>query len=259
TQVAGSFERAVAESSRVLAVRGEVLPSSLENITVCAELADGRVIRGESRIVAERARIKRVFLDPAQPSAYDPAIVAILSADLIVLGPGSLYTSVLPNLLVEGITHAIRCSQATKVYVCNVATQRGETDNFGVVDHVRALHEHVGGPIVDYVLVNSNLEPAASKIKPEWSVSAVSLEGLESLQPAVQVVLRDIVNPEFPLRHDPKKLAAELIRLAKERPAADAVPALEGAMGTNGASPESGAVMAHGSRRATSHGGEQGG
>lgn len=226
TQVTGSFERAVYESSRVLAVRGQVVPSSLENITVCAEMRDGRIIRGESQIVKERGKIKRVFLDPDNPAAYDPAVVAILSADLIVLGPGSLYTSVLPNLLVRGITHAIRCSDATKVYVCNVATQRGETDDFRVVDHLRALHDHVGEPIVDHVLVNNNLGPAEDKIKPEWAVEAVSLEGIEDLEGSVNVVLRDVVNPEFPLRHDPEKLATALIDVAKQRSAGPGVDAV---------------------------------
>lgn len=231
TQVAGSFERAVVESSRVLAVRGQVFPSSLENITVCAELTDGRVVRGESQIQKERGRIKRVFLDPGHPDAYDPAIVAILSADLIVLGPGSLYTSVLPNLLVQGITHAIRCSPATKVYVCNVATQRGETDDFRVIDHVRALHEHVGEPIVDHVLVNSNLDPGTEKIKPEWKVQAVSLDGLDSLDGSVGIVLRDVVNDANPLRHDPDKLAEALVALAKEQATR---PALDTPLPTNG-------------------------
>lgn len=223
TQVAGSFERAVVESSRVLAVRGQVMPSSLENINVCAQMGDGRTVQGESRIVAERGHIERIFLEPAQPAAYDPAIVAILSADLIVLGPGSLYTSVLPNLLVKGIAHAIRCSPATKVYVCNVATQRGETDDFRVVDHLRALNGHVGEPLVDFVLVNSNLDPAAEKIKPEWAVKAVSLDGLEELQGTMNIVLRDVVNPDFPLRHDPEKLAVALISLVKESPGQSAM------------------------------------
>lgn len=231
TQVSGSFERAVVESSRVLAVRGQVLPSSLDNIQVCAEMADGRVIRGESNITGERSRIRRVFLEPGQPDPYDPAIIAILSADLIVLGPGSLYTSVLPNLLVQGIAHAVRCSQATKVYVCNVATQRGETDNFGVVEHVAALRDHVGGHVVDYVLVNSNFDPAAAKIKPEWSVNAVGLDGIEKLGDDVTVVLRDVVNPEFPLRHDPEKLSSELLKLGRAYRVAQASDALAGANG----------------------------
>jgi uncharacterized cofD-like protein len=216
TQVSGSFEQAVAETSRVLAVRGKVMPSSLENITVCAEMADGRVIRGESAIVEERQKIANVYLDPSNPSPYDPALLSILSADLIVLGPGSLYTSVLPNLLVDRLPEAIRASRAAKVYVCNVATQRGETDDFEAVDHVLALEEHVGRGVVDHVLVNSNLEPAKALIKPEWSVREVGLGGLDKLDGSVRVVLEDVVNPEFPLRHDPGKLSRALIQLARE-------------------------------------------
>jgi uncharacterized cofD-like protein len=216
TQVSGSFERAVAETSRVLAVRGKVMPSSLENITVCAEMADGRVIRGESAIVEEREKIENVFLDPKNPSPYDPALLSILSADLIILGPGSLYTSVLPNLLVDRLPQALKASRAAKVYVCNVATQRGETDDFEAVDHVFALEEHVGRGVVDHVLVNSNLEPAKALIKPEWSVREVGLGGLDKLDGSVRVVLEDVVNPEFPLRHDPAKLSRALIQLARE-------------------------------------------
>lgn len=216
TQVSGSFEQAVAESSRVLAVRGKVMPSSLDNITVCAEMADGRLIRGESAIVEERERIESVYLDPEKPSPYDPALLSILSADLIILGPGSLYTSVLPNLLVDRLPEAIRASRAAKVYVCNVATQRGETDDFEAVDHVLALEDHVGRGVVDHVLVNSNLEPAKELIKPEWSVREVGLGGLDKLDGSVRVVLEDVVNPEFPLRHDPAKLSRALIQLARE-------------------------------------------
>lgn len=238
TQVSGSFERAVVESSRVLAVRGQVLPSSLENITVCAEMTDGTIIRGESNITHERSRISRAFLEPSSPEAYDPAIVAILSADLIVLGPGSLYTSVLPNMLVQGIAHAVRCSQATKVFVCNVATQPGETDNFGVVEHVAALKEHVGGRILDYVLVNSNFDPAATKIKPEWSVSAVGLDGIDEIGDGATVVLRDVVNPDFPLRHDPAKLANELLKLAS--PNRERTPGRGSMMHSNGSNGRNG-------------------
>jgi uncharacterized cofD-like protein len=216
SQVSGSFERAVAETSRVLAVRGQVMPSSLDNITVCAEMVDGRVIRGESAIVEERTKIGRVFLEPEDPSPYDPALLAILSADLIVLGPGSLYTSVLPNLLVDRLTDALRASRAAKVYVCNVATQRGETDDFEAVDHVLALEKHVGPNVIDHVLVTSNLEPARHKIKPEWAVRAVGLSGLDQLDTSIRVVLEDIVNPEFPLRHDPEKLTRALIQLGHE-------------------------------------------
>jgi len=213
THVTGSFERAVAESSRVLAVRGRVMPSTLENITVCAEFADGHVVRGESAIGRERGTIQRIFLDPERPQAYEPALLAILSADLIVLGPGSLFTSVIPNLLVEGIVQSIRLSSALKVFVCNVTTQRGETDGFSVVDHLQALERHAGGPLVECLLVNSNLEPtrrlAAS------GVFGVQLDGLDQLAERIHVVLQDVINPEQPWRHDPTKLAAALLELAR--------------------------------------------
>ncbi len=214
THITGSFERAVAESSRVLAVRGRVMPSTLENITVCAEFEDGRVVRGESAITQQRGRIRRVFLDPERPEAYEPALLAILSADVIVLGPGSLFTSVIPNLLVEGIAQAIRLSPALKVFVCNVTTQRGETDDFSVADHVEALERHAGGEVIDCVLVNDNLEPTRA-LEP-IGVRGVRLEGLEEVGAHARVVLRDVVNPEQPWRHDPAKLAQAIVEIARE-------------------------------------------
>src|SRR5690606_5612348 len=159
TKVSGSFEQAIIESGRVLNIRGAVYPSSIENIVVGAEMADGSVLRGETTIVNARTGINRVFLDPPNAEAYLPAVKAILEADLVVLGPGSLYTSVIPNLLVEGIAHALRHTPAEKVYVCNVATQPGETDGYDVAEHIRGIHRHLGDLPIDRVLVNSNLEP----------------------------------------------------------------------------------------------------
>jgi uncharacterized cofD-like protein len=211
TKVSGSFEQAIIESSKVLNIRGTVVPSSLENIVVAAEMMDGRTLYGETTIVREQARIKRVFLEPSSAEAYDPAIEAILSADLVVLGPGSLYTSVIPNLLVEGIAHALRFAPGERVYVCNVATQPGETDDFSVLDHITALDEHCGGLPFDRILVNSNLTPSVTGIKPEWGVAAVRYNGLGSYEGSLTVDQRDVVNPEFPLRHDPERLAAILL------------------------------------------------
>jgi uncharacterized cofD-like protein len=216
TKVSGSFEQAVIESSKVLNIRGQVFPSSLEDIVVAAQMKDGTVVRGESAIPKARKRIERVIIEPDHAEAYDPAIVALLSADLIVLGPGSLYTSVLPNLLVEGIAHALKFAPAPKVYVCNVATQPGETDGYSVLDHLRALESHVPGIPIDRVLINSNLKPAETRIKPEWQVNAVTLDGLGEFEERVVLEQRDIVNPEFPLRHDPEKLAEVLIALGRE-------------------------------------------
>jgi len=216
TQVTGSFEQAVIESSRVLNIRGTVLPSSLDDIVVSAEMDDGSIVVGESNIPLARKRIKRLSISPDHAEAYDPAVVALLSADLIVIGPGSLYTSVLPNLLVEGISHALRFAPAEKVYVCNVATQPGETDGYKVIDHVRVLKQHTHGIGIDRVLINSNLAPAETRIKPEWHVSAVEFDGLHEFEGQIAVDQRDIVNPEFPLRHDPEKLAQALMAIGRE-------------------------------------------
>lgn len=197
------------------------MPSTLENITVCAEFEDGRVVRGESLIAQERGRIRRIFLDPEHPEAYEPALLAILSADVIVLGPGSLFTSVIPNLLVDGVARAIRMSPALKVYVCNVTTQRGETDGFGVVEHLEAIECHAGDDLVDCVLANENLEP--TRALEAIGVYGVALDGLERIGDRVEVFLRDLVNPEQPWRHDPAKLAQALLEIARARKRSDAV------------------------------------
>ncbi|CAA9526176.1 MAG: FIG002813: LPPG:FO 2-phospho-L-lactate transferase like, CofD-like [uncultured Thermomicrobiales bacterium] len=216
TQVTGSFEQAVIESGRVLAVRGRVLPSTLANVRLSAELIDGSVVHGESSIAHKQAPIKRVFLEPDAPDGYEPAFTAIINADLIVLGPGSLYTSVLPNLLVGGVVEAIRWSRGTVVYVCNVATQQGETDHFGAADHVRAIVSQLGPRTLHYALVNSN-PAAAAAIAPELGVDAVLDVGLDALarEHGFTVVARDVVNDRNPLRHDPEKLAAALVEIAR--------------------------------------------
>jgi uncharacterized cofD-like protein len=215
TGVTGDFEMAVRECSRVLAVRGDILPSTLADVTLNAELADGTLVSGESRLPEGKAAVQRAFLTPAEPHGYPDAVAAILEADLIVLGPGSLYTSVIPNLLVPDIRRAVRSSPAVKVYVCNVATQPGETDKFGVLEHVRALMEHVGSGVFDYVLVNSDQSPARL-IKPEWHVEAVDLP-LDTTYPGVEFIRAPVVNPDNPLRHDPDRLARALLSLYAEK------------------------------------------
>ena len=215
TQVTGSFEQAVSESASVLAIRGRVLPATVENVTLSAELVDGTIARGESTIAHKQAPIKRVFLEPGRPAGYEPALSAILNADLIVLGPGSLYTSVLPNLLVDGVTQAIRWSPARVVYVCNVATQPGETAHFGASDHVRAIVCHVGERFLDVALVNSNPASAAA-IGPDAPIEPVTPEGLDRISPSIRVIARDVVNDANPLRHDPDKLARALLDIASE-------------------------------------------
>jgi len=214
TQVTGSFEQAVIESSDVLNVRGRVLPSTVENVTLCAHMADGSVLRGESTIAHEKPAIERIFLEPSAPEAYTPALAAILKADLIILGPGSLYTSVLPNLLVDGIREAIRWSSAPTAYVCNVATQHGETDNFGYEDHVREVMRYLGEDQLNYVLVNDN-PAAAEAIRSEWQVDAILYDGATTIDDSIEIVARDMVNDDNPLRHDPEKLSRVLIEIAR--------------------------------------------
>ncbi len=221
--VAGSFERALVESSRVLAIRGRVLPSTLRNVVLGAQVRDphsGELKRvlGESRIPKAGGHVERVFLEPAHVPAYPDAVRALLNADLILAGPGSLYTSVLPNLLVSGIAEAARASRALKVYVCNVATQVGETDGYTVADHVEALEHHLGAGFFSVVLANDNLTPACD-LPP----------GVEMVLPtappqaAYRLVTADLVDDACPWRHNVERLARAILALYQDACSADAV------------------------------------
>lgn len=211
TDVAGNFEEAVRETSRVLAVRGQILPATLSALTLCARTVDGEVVRGESAIT-ERGHVKEIFLDPPTIQANPDAIRAILQADLIVCGPGSLMTSVLPNLLVEGIRRAVEVSPALKIYVCNVATQHGETDAFSVSDHYATLRQHLKVAPFDFVLANSNTEAVLPE---EWHSEPVRVD--RTNLDGARVVKADVVAEENRYRHDSKKLADALIRVYYER------------------------------------------
>ena len=214
TAITGNFERALRESSRVLAVRGQILPSTLADLTLCAEFDDEDLAEGESEITKRRKSIKRVFLQPNRPPAYPEAIRAILEADLIVIGPGSLYTSVLPNLLVDDISRAIRASSAVKLYVCNVATQHGETDEFGVADHIKTLNRHVSPSLFDYVLANNNFNV---QMPSEWHASPVLLTGGVASAEQHRIVVADVVDATNPRLHDPRKLAQSILRIFYDR------------------------------------------
>jgi uncharacterized cofD-like protein len=212
TDVAGNFEEAVRETSRVLAVRGQILPATLAALTICARTEDGHVVRGESAIT-EHGHVKEIFLDPQAIQANPDAIRAILGADLIVCGPGSLMTSVLPNMLVEGIRRAMEVSPALKVYVCNVATQHGETDSFKVSDHFNTLRSHLkGANLFDFVLANSNTN---ARLPEEWHSEPVQVDS--TTLDGARVVRADVVAEENRYRHDSKKLADALVRLYYER------------------------------------------
>ena len=214
SSITGNFEQAIRESSRVLAVRGKVLPSSLEDIELYAELQNGDIVRGESVIPRTPVPLRRVFMHPVHAPGYPEALSEIYNAEIIVLGPGSLFTSIMPPLLVEDIASAVKNNRtALKVYICNVATQPGETDGFGVAEHVQALHDHIGPKLFDYVIYNSNME-SARNIMPEWNVSAVTLSpDAKKRFPRIEFVPADVVRDDNPLRHDPAKLADAVMRL----------------------------------------------
>jgi uncharacterized cofD-like protein len=213
--VTGSFDRGILEAGRVLSIRGRVLPSTLANVSLVADKTselDVQAIRiqGESRIPEVPGKIRRIYLEPPDPPSYPDAIHALLNADLIVIGPGSLYTSVLPNLLVPDIANAIRSSRAYRVYVCNVATQPGETDNYDCHDHWAALVEHAGEGLVDTVVANDG-----NDLRLEGS--SVAVLPSQNGRLGVPTYIADLVDHRRPWRHDSLKLADSLIALLEEQ------------------------------------------
>lgn len=212
--VTGSFERGVLEAGRVLAIRGRVLPATLVDVSLVADKAhviDAQAFRieGESSIPAVPGQVTRVHLEPNDAPAYPEAIRALLAADLIAIGPGSLYTSILPNLLVPEIADAVRASRAFKVFICNIATQSGETDGYDCGGHLRALEEHTGRGLVDIMLVNE----CRTATFPDGVVPVrLSGNGLD-----VPVATDDVADPDRPGQHDPRRLADTLLRLLEER------------------------------------------
>jgi uncharacterized cofD-like protein len=215
SDITGSFEEAVAESGRVLSVSGRVLPSTLHDVKLVADIQLPHVlnevrVEGESRIPEAAGRIRRVWLEPNDAPAFPPALKALLSAELIVVGPGSLYTSLLPNLLVRDLLAAVHASRAIKIFVCNIATQTGETDSYSCYDHVRALEEHIGEDLFDVVLCNENHSvplPAGT----EW-VRADSRTMSDA-----RAYCADLLDEEHPWRHDSAKLGQVLMNLFSER------------------------------------------
>jgi uncharacterized cofD-like protein len=220
-EITGDFEHAIRESGRVLAVRGQIVPSTLRDVTLIAEMADGQTRIGESSIPhangdgdgngAVATAIKRVFLQP-EPTINPEAEEAILNAELITVGPGSLYTSILPNLVVDGMAEALKASPAIKVFICNVATQPGETDAFRVSDHLQAIERHLGANIFDFVVVNSNnnftLPPSAQAA----GIRRVVYDPATVSQRSIHAVLVDVVNPRISTHHDPDKLARAIMK-----------------------------------------------
>lgn len=216
--VTGDFEKAIEESSKVLAVRGRVLPATLEHVTLNAEFADGTVVCGESAIPLAGRPIARVFLEPENSKPVTESIVAIKEADVILLGPGSLYTSVIPNLLVADIAAAIRSSSATKVYVCNAMTQPGETDGYSASQHIQAIINHAGTGLIDYAIVNTGDIPARilGRYAEEGAKPVVAdLERIKAL--GITPIAMDIIRKTSVIRHDALRLAELILELARRR------------------------------------------
>ncbi len=211
-RTAGDFVTALRESSRVLAVRGTVLPATLDRVTLWAQLATGERIVGESNIGRSPAPIEKIGMDPSDATPLAEAISAILEADLVVLGPGSLYTSVIPNLLVRPIQDAVRGTKALRVYVANLMTQPGETTHFSVDDHLQALERQVGSGLVDVILMNNQPidEDALRKYLREGAEPVLEVN-TAARQPIVQA--EPLIAVDGVIRHDPEKLARALLRL----------------------------------------------
>jgi uncharacterized cofD-like protein len=213
TGITGNFDRAIQESSRVLNVVGRVLPATLGVARLCAELDDGTIVEGESNISNTPGKIRRVFFSPPSVAPLDEVIAAIREADAIVLGPGSLYTSIAPNFLVGRIAREVADARGVKIYVCNVMTQPGETDNMTAADHVEALLENAGARVCDYVIVNDE--------RPSRLLAAYAEEGQIPVEPdleriaelGVEPVTAGVIGETDTVRHDPDRLAAAVFSI----------------------------------------------
>lgn len=226
--VTGSIEAALVETERVLNIQGRVLPATLDDVNLVASVrTEGATraitIHGESDITKAGGRIEQIGLNPAEVQAYSESAHAILEADIVVIGPGSLFTSILPNLLVKGIAEALQATSAYKVYVCNVATQPGETDDFTVADHVMALENHVGRDVFNHVLAN-DLYPEQNAGDNTYYVMPAPEN--HTVTSRYELHYTDLTDTERPWRHDPQKLGRAILKLREEKLQNTAKPAL---------------------------------
>ena len=213
-EVTGDMETALKESSKVLAVKGRVLPASKESVRLDAILEDGTVVEGESHIPEVPGRIRSVRLFPADAAPVASALEAIRTADAIVLGPGSLYTSIMPNLLVNGVAEELRKSRALKIYICNVMTQPGETDGYTAAMHAEAIIKHAGRGAIDFMLVNS--APISDNLREKYAaegIAPVAVDEAAINALGIGFVAADIINQSDAVRHDPDKLSRNIMRM----------------------------------------------
>jgi len=214
----GDFEEAVRESSKVLAIRGKVVPSTVSNVHLIAEYVDGTRTEGEAKIPKAKVKIKRLSLTPSDCRPTEEALEAIANAEIIIISPGSLYTSILPNLIIPGMAEAIQKSNAFKIYVCNVMTQEGETDHYSASDHVKALVEHTNKNIIDACLINHAVAPPdmLGRYEAEHSYP-VGPDREKIVNMGFSVVSEDLLSVKDYVRHDSKKLMKALINLIETK------------------------------------------
>lgn len=213
----GSFEKALEETGKILRIQGEVIPSTLENIRLIAELENGKIVRGEANIDVPKhngnLRIRLIWLEP-KAKANPRALSAIKAADLIVIGPGDLYSSIVPNFLARGIPKVIRQSKAEKVYVCNIMTKFGETTEFSARDFLTAIERYLGQNTIDYIVLNST-RPSRDRVKKYEKEKSEFVEGNaeEFKRRNLKVIRKDFLRKTGFIRHDPDKLAKAIVSL----------------------------------------------
>ncbi|MBO8159006.1 YvcK family protein [Thermosyntropha sp.] len=215
-EITGDFISAIKEVSKILAVRGRVIPATLEHVILGACMEDGRTVFGETAIRNYKGRIKQVFLVPSTCEPVPDTLQAINEADAVILGPGSLYTSIIPNLLVKEIKEAIKETKAVTFYISNIMTESGETDDYTAADHVKVIIEHLGEQLIDYVIVNSGSigEYRLKRYKEEGAVPVkADKDRIEKL--GIKVIEADLVADDELAWHDPDKLAAIIIDVLK--------------------------------------------
>src|SRR5882724_2554453 len=212
THVTGDFTEAVRVSSKVLAIRGRIFPSTVANVTLEAVLESGKRVHGETSISASKAPIRRLQLNPRRVRPVPEAVEAIRHADLILLGPGSLYTSILPNLLIPGIANAIRRSKAARVYIANLMTQPGETTGYSLSEHLNAIQRHVPGRIIDWVVANrKSVSPDVARRYRKEGAERVVVDLPLLKKQRVRVILDSLLEEHGVIRHDSKRLARLLV------------------------------------------------
>jgi uncharacterized cofD-like protein len=222
--VTGNFLHAIRISGKVLAVRGTILPSTLESVRLGAELGDGSLVHGESALARQHQRIRRVFLEPGGARALPEVLEAIDRAHVVVLAPGSLYTSLIPNLLVGGVADALRAAAALKIYVANLMTEPGETDDLSLADHLEAVWGHGGRGVADGVLVHGRpFPPGVLRRYAETGARPVPLDRERVAAFGVWVTETDLTGPTELARHHPEKLGRALLRLIRHGGPAHAV------------------------------------